>query len=210
MAGVATAWVGDIAGGRAPRRPSSRLDIGGLHGVAIACGLLAAAPDLDFLVHAHRMYTHSVGATIIVCVATAMWCAARGLPLVSTTVLCGLAYGSHIPLDCLNSSELRSPGVMALWPWSLDYYKGYGLFGVPEWRLWPLDRFIWKNVAYMVREQIVFIPMLIGVYWVRQVAPRLIARRSTHQPTGWDARPGANDRPVAAPSSAATSIRHYP
>ena len=114
MVGVATAWVGDIAGGRAPGSPSSRLDIGGLHGVAIACGLLAAAPDLDFLVHAHRMYTHSVGATLIVCVATAMWCAARGLPLVSTTVLCGLAYGSHIPLDWLASSELRSPGVMAV------------------------------------------------------------------------------------------------
>jgi membrane-bound metal-dependent hydrolase YbcI (DUF457 family) len=170
MVGMAAAWVGDVGVRRTGldvTRPRYML---GLHGRAIACGLLAAAPDLDFLVHAHRTYTHSVGATLLVCLAVALWCRAKGQPVLSTTVLCGLAYGSHIPLDWLASSELRSPGVMAFWPWSHEYYKGYGLFGVPEWNLLPLDRFIWKNALYILREQILFVPLIVGAWLIRDGA----------------------------------------
>lgn len=184
MVGVATAWVGDLRRTRPlPHEPPKEL---GLHRLAIACGLLAAAPDLDFLVHAHRTYTHSIGATLLVCLAVALWCRATRWPVLSTTLLCGIAYGSHIPLDWLASSELRSPGVMALWPWSVAYFKGYGLFAIPEWRLWPLDRFIWKNTVYMVTEQIVFVPLLVGVWWLRwrAVGSGVLAGRRRRTPEG--------------------------
>ncbi len=87
----------------------------------VAFGLCGALADIDFLFGLHSGFTHSVGATIVVGLAGAWWGDAitRGRGM---AVALGAAYGSHVLLDWLGSDSVAPLGVMALWPFSFDYY----------------------------------------------------------------------------------------
>lgn len=80
-------------------------------------GALALLPDLDLLVGVHRGPTHGVGAALIVGLI---------LGLVTTRIRLGVvgaaAYGSHTLLDWLGGDSSAPIGLMALWPFSSEYY----------------------------------------------------------------------------------------
>jgi hypothetical protein len=70
-----------------------------------------------------------------------------------------LAWGSHILLDWL-SNDTRPPiGVMALWPFTRDYYKaGIEIFPPVSRRYWE-SRFWIYNLWALVVELAVLLPI---------------------------------------------------
>ena len=80
---------------------------------ALAFGLLAVLPDIDFLAGFHSAYTHSLGAILVVGVVAAT----LGFrPRLRMSVAIAAAYGSHVLLDWLGTDTAAPYGVMALWP----------------------------------------------------------------------------------------------
>jgi membrane-bound metal-dependent hydrolase YbcI (DUF457 family) len=122
-------------------------------GAAILAAV-SIAPDLDLLFHSHRSESHSVGAAFI----------AGLLALVITkkprwALAVSLAWGSHILLDWL-SNDTRPPiGVMALWPFTRDYFKaGIEIFPPVSRRYWE-SRFWVHNLKALVVEVVVLLPI---------------------------------------------------
>jgi membrane-bound metal-dependent hydrolase YbcI (DUF457 family) len=102
---------------RAPRR------------IAIVVGAaLAADVDLTFRFfdgrNHHNNETHSLGAALLaaVVVLTVARLAGWTRPL-SLALAAGAAWGTHVLLDYLNLDTNPPIGILALWPWSDDYYK---------------------------------------------------------------------------------------
>jgi membrane-bound metal-dependent hydrolase YbcI (DUF457 family) len=124
-----------------------------LAGAAILAAV-SIAPDLDLLINNHRGESHSVGAAMIAgLVALAItrrprWAAAATL-----------AWGSHILLDWL-SNDTRPPlGVMALWPFTRDYYKaGIEIFPPVSRHYWE-SRFWIYNLKAVVMELLILLPI---------------------------------------------------
>ena len=131
--------------GIVPRRDMAAAAI--LAGVAIA-------PDLDLLVRSHRGESHSIGAVL----------AAAAVALALTrnwrwAAAVALAWGSHILLDWL-SNDTRPPlGIMALWPFTRDYYKaGIEIFPPVSRRYWE-SRFWMYNLKAAVVEIVILAPL---------------------------------------------------
>jgi membrane-bound metal-dependent hydrolase YbcI (DUF457 family) len=120
---------------------------------AIVAGV-AIVPDLDLLVHSHRGESHSIGAAfaagLLALAVTRNW---RWAAAVS------LAWGSHVLLDWL-SNDTRPPlGVMALWPFSHDYYKAsIEIFPPVSRRYWE-SRFWIYNLKAVVAEIVILGPL---------------------------------------------------
>ena len=134
--------------------PVPRRDMTG----AVILAAVAIAPDLDLLFHTHRGASHSVGAVIIAGAAAGL--VTRRL---SWTVAVSLAWGSHILLDWL-SNDTRPPlGVMALWPFTLDYYKaGIEIFPPVSRRYWE-SRFWIYNLRALAVEALILGPIAAAV-----------------------------------------------
>jgi len=175
LGGIAIGW------GIAPRRD--------LAGAAILAAV-AIAPDLDLLVHNHRDQSHSIGAAaiagLVALIVTKNW---RWGAAVS------LAWGSHILLDWL-SNDTRPPlGVMALWPFTRDYYKAsIEIFPPVSRRYWE-SRFWIYNLRAVVAELVLLGPLAAfavayafrfrekrfgGLPWRRSVRPK--SSRGTRTP----------------------------
>lgn len=104
----------------------------------MASAVVAAMPDLDLLFPVqHRAVTHSVGATLLVMIMTAVvtgqvtgrigWRWVWGM---------GLAHASHIVLDWLGVDRFPPLGIEALWPFRHDFYiSGWDLFPPTDRRL---------------------------------------------------------------------------
>jgi len=126
----------------------------------------ANAPDLDFLLNLfdgrnhHQQETHSVGFAALCALASAalfrLWSWPRPFAL---GVSAGAAWLTHIVLDLLNHDTNPPIGLMALWPFSHEYYK------FP----WPvfLDvgrTFTWRTVRHDLLagawEALVLLPVL--------------------------------------------------
>jgi membrane-bound metal-dependent hydrolase YbcI (DUF457 family) len=145
LGGIAAGW------GSAPRRDVA---------AAAILSVVAAAPDLDLLVHSHRAESHSVGAALI-----------AGLIAVAITrklqwaVAVTLAWTSHVLLDWL-SNDTRPPlGVMALWPFTRDYYKAsIEIFPPVSRRYWE-SRFWIYNLKALAVELLVLTPLTTLVVW---------------------------------------------
>jgi membrane-bound metal-dependent hydrolase YbcI (DUF457 family) len=158
MAGVAVLRAAEHLGAR---RDASGLDRS--RRLAAWCGGLALLPDVDFVLGAHRMYTHSAGAILAVAAAIIMigrvkhWNRPTALGIVG-----GLAYGSHILLDWLAADQSLTPGLMALWPLSSAHVlSGVDLFLAPSWSYWDPAEFFNANLRYFARELIVILPLAV-------------------------------------------------
>ena len=90
-----------------------------------------------------------------------------------------LAWGSHILLDWL-SNDTRPPlGVMALWPFTRDYYKaGIEIFPPVSRRYWE-SRFWLYNLKALIVEVVILLPLTTVVVrrFRRGNAPDLEIRR---------------------------------
>jgi inner membrane protein len=146
-------------------------------GVLLACVGVAIAPDLDILASHHRSYTHSVGATAIVGLAS--WLVLRrrvsNAPAVATALTA--AYGSHLLLDWLGKDTSRPPGLTIFWPFSSEYFmSGLDFFGEVSRRYWLFNEFILGNVRAVSWELALLTPLLIFT-WARW-SKRTLSRQS--------------------------------
>ena len=131
-------------------------------------GLLAVTaigPDVDFLWGRHSAETHSVGAIVIVgLIAFAL---SRGTNL-RLAVAVALAWGSHIFLDWLGSDTTPPIGVMALWPFSNDYFFAYAYVFESITRRYWLPNFWTHNVWAVVTEVVILAPIVAALAWFRR------------------------------------------
>src|SRR5712691_13271817 len=106
LAGLAAVWIADLVPGdrawrTAPASASWYKRAG--NGLTLACALLAAAPDLDFLLGAHRTATHSVAAVAFVTLFAAAMASRAGRPIARVAAMCAAAYATHLLLDWLGA-----------------------------------------------------------------------------------------------------------
>jgi membrane-bound metal-dependent hydrolase YbcI (DUF457 family) len=129
---------------------------------------VAIVPDLDLLVGDHRGISHSLGMAIVAgLVALAITRRPRWAAAVT------LAWGSHILLDWL-SNDTRPPfGVMALWPFTREYYKAaIEVFPPVSRRYWE-SRFWIYNLKALVAELLIMAPIAAAVVWRRRGQTRV-------------------------------------
>ena len=125
------------------------------------------AADLDFLVGAHRTYSHTLGACVLILLAS-MALAPASEPRLLTGAACGAAYASHLLLDWLGSDSSVPIGIMALWPFSSQFYESpVHLFLSTERRYW-MPQFWSVNLTAGIRELSILIPVAAMVYWIRR------------------------------------------
>lgn len=176
LAGLATAWIGRRGPASRPRDLWSPL--------AIACALVAAAPDLDLVFGDHRGWSHSVGASLVVGAAAAMFAAWRKGPAWRAGALVGSAYATHVLLDWLGKDSSVPGGVMALWPLAKTYSRsGVDLFPEISRRYWRPEEFVVGNLRSLAIELAILGPFVAAIaWWRRQVdSPQRTRRaRSTH------------------------------
>ncbi|MGE3277273.1 MAG: metal-dependent hydrolase [Vicinamibacterales bacterium] len=124
--------------------------------------LLAAAPDLDFLWGRHSMETHSLGAAALVgLVALA---ATRGREP-RLALACAVAWASHVLFDWLGADTAPPLGVMALWPFSTDFYFAHAyVFDAIDRRYWR-PGFVAHNVMAVIREIVMLGPIAVALWW---------------------------------------------
>jgi hypothetical protein len=174
MAGLAVSWLADaVAIRRAnPHQPQPVVVASGplarLSGRALACALLGMVSDLDILWGGHRAVTHSLGGTLMVSAGVALLCWRYRWPVVRTTLVCGLAFGSHTLLDWLGRDSSPPEGVMAFWPCGYDYYaSGLDLFAEISRGYWKPDEFVWGNLASLSRELLILVPVAAATWLIR-------------------------------------------
>ena len=162
LGGLAAAFIADCA----VRRPRLTLALLG------AAAAVAAAPDLDLLVHSHRTYTHSVGAVLLIGLASWLIVRARSTrPLAAAAILMA-AYGSHLVLDWSGADTSNPPGLMIAWPLSSAFYvSGWNVFREVSRRYWLIEEFVWGNLLALLRELAVIVPLLLIAWtaWSRRV-----------------------------------------
>ena len=83
-------------------------------------------------------------------------------------VACILAYASHILLDWLGSDTSPPIGVMALWPFSREYYESnLQVFMAVSRRVWRPEIFWIQNLTALLRELLILVPQLVVIGWWR-------------------------------------------
>jgi membrane-bound metal-dependent hydrolase YbcI (DUF457 family) len=126
---------------------------------------LAMAPDLDFLWGRHSMETHSLGAAVLV--GLVVLAATRGRDP-RLALACALAWASHVAFDWLGSDDSPPLGVMALWPFSTDFYFAHAyVFDAISRRYWQ-PGFVSHNLLAVAKEVAMLGPIALAVWWRRR------------------------------------------
>lgn len=144
-------------------------------------GAAAVAPDIDLLVGAHSGPTHGLGAAVMagafvwilggrfarLIAGDAPSIEARGLSRFRPALAVALAYASHTLLDWLGSDTSPPIGIMALWPFSHDYFESrLHVFMAISRRYW-LPEFWASNARALAGELAVLAPLAALVYFAR-------------------------------------------
>lgn len=148
--------LGGLAVGLAAAAPRDR----GLLGL---CVVAACLPDIDFGWGRHNMETHSIGFAILLGIVVLAWKRSTRVAVAAT-----LAAGTHVLFDWLGSDDSPPLGVMALWPFSSDFYfaEAY-VFATISRRYW-LPGFVMHNVAAVLREVVILLPLVAAVVVLRK------------------------------------------
>ena len=127
------------------------------------------APDLDLIVGAHSGPTHGLGAAVLAGVVA--WLCLRGLGWrggVTTACAVTLAYASHTLLDWLGTDSSPPIGIMALWPFSRDYYESrLHVFMAISRRYW-LPEFWASNARALAGELAILLTLAALVFFARR------------------------------------------
>jgi len=171
LAGAAAAWGADLVPGdrawrTAPAAASWYRRAG--DGLTVACAALGALPDADLLFHAHRTYTHSVGAVIFVGVFAAAMAANAKRPIARVALMCAAAYGTHLLLDYFAVDRVPPRGIQALWPFSHAWYiSGWDLFRGTERRHFFSLATFWINTRAALQELLILAPITLAIWLIR-------------------------------------------
>jgi inner membrane protein len=164
-----------------------------LGGIAAGCAVLPArtrpqvllfaiagmTADLDLILPmTHRGAAHSIAAAIlafIVAMAAVGW--KRSAPRARFAAAVGVAYLTHVLFDWLGEDSGPPSGIMALWPFSHEYYvSGLDVFAGVDRRYW-LPGFWRQNLTSIVREIIILAPITLIILVLTRSAAR---RPRTH------------------------------
>ncbi len=130
--------------------------------VAAILAAVASAPDLDLLIHGHRGPSHSLGAALIAG-AIALLTTRRPRWAIAVTA----AWGSHVLLDWMGTDTRPPVGVMALWPFTREYYEsGLHLFPAISRRYWLAEFWVY-NLKALAVELLILGPIAALVVWWR-------------------------------------------
>jgi inner membrane protein len=132
--------------------------------------MAAVAPDLDFLWGRHNQETHSLAAAIAAGALVFAWKKDARLAIAVT-----FAWISHVLFDWLGSDTTPPLGVMALWPFSSEYYFSNAFFFEAISRRYWLDNFISHNLWAVAREILILGPLVALLFLLR-------SRRRQHSP----------------------------
>lgn len=142
--------------------------------MALAAAGAGMAPDLDLLIGRHSAETHSIGAAVLSAVIA--WLVLRrrgaspGTPRSgAVAVIIGVAVASHMLLDWLGTDSSAPIGIMALWPFSREYFESSAhLFMAVSRRYW-LDEFWTYNAMVLARELLLLgLPALAVEWFIRR------------------------------------------
>jgi membrane-bound metal-dependent hydrolase YbcI (DUF457 family) len=125
-------------------------------GEACLFGALGAAPDLDLLFGGHSTYTHSIGAAALTALLTILWTRGRHVRI---GLACGAAVASHVLLDWLGQDATPPIGIMALWPFTREFYQSPFVVFLAVSRRWWLAGFYVQNGAAALREVAILLPI---------------------------------------------------
>ncbi len=140
--------------------------------VCCTCAALAVLPDADLLYQPiHRTVTHSlVSIPLVTILASIVTGWVTGRVVVGFGVLCGLAWGSHIPLDWLGVDPNPPSGIQALWPFSDRWFiSGVDLFPGTERRQIFTQAAVLKNLRAVLQELAIIGPVAVWLWWSRPV-----------------------------------------
>ena len=127
------------------------------------------AADLDLLVGVHSGASHGIGAALILGLVT--WVIlrradARGRAIAACAT--ATAYASHTLLDWLGTDSSPPIGIMALWPFSHEYFESpWHVFMAISRRYW-LPEFWRFNLLALGRELLILVPLALIVFAVRR------------------------------------------
>jgi inner membrane protein len=137
---------------------------------AVIFGALGALPDVDLLFGMHSGPTHSLGAALLVGVTSYL----LGVRMRAATPLrfalaCFSAYASHILLDWLARDTTAPIGIMALWPFTHEYYESsLHLFMAVSRRYYQGWAFVRHNLLAFLRELLILMPVLTAAILIRR------------------------------------------
>ena len=137
----------------------------------LLCVAAAVLPDIDFLWGRHNMETHSLGAAVMAGLAVFAWTRGRDVRL---AVLVAAAWGSHVLFDWLGSDTTPPIGVMALWPFSADYYFAYAYWFEAISRRTHLPNFWSHNLWAVATELALLGPLTLLAAWWRRARRRRV------------------------------------
>ena len=148
---IAGAAAGTLTAGRAAR--------GGLFVFALA----GAVADVDLLFRMHSGPTHSLMAAAMAgLIAFAVTRRAR------FAIAIAAAYATHTLLDWMSTDDSPPIGIMALWPFSREYYESSAhVFLAISRRYWLADAWL-GNLRAVIRELLILVPVLWIAWWVRR------------------------------------------
>ena len=130
---------------------------------------LGVLADIDFLFGVHSAYTHSVGATLVVGGVAALLGRGRSRRFALAATM---AYGTHIVLDWLGSDTVEPLGVMALWPFTTDYFLS-NLYWFPSVCRQFRDLSCWSHNVASIAWEIVFLgPLAFGALYLNRRSRR--------------------------------------
>jgi membrane-bound metal-dependent hydrolase YbcI (DUF457 family) len=153
---------GVIVGLLMPNR-SRTLGTSGTLGTLGTLALVACLPDIDFLWARHNMETHSLGAAVLTgLIAYAIF---RRPAL---AVACALAWGSHTLFDWLGSDDTPPLGVMALWPFTSNFYFAEAFVFEAISRRYAEPGFWEQNIWAVLKEVLMLVPPTVALWWWRQ------------------------------------------
>ena len=132
-------------------------------GFLALCILAACLPDIDFGWGRHNMETHSMGFAVLLGVLVLAW---KRVPRIALGV--ALSAGTHVLFDWLGSDDSPPLGVMALWPFSSDFYFADAyVFEAISRRYW-LPGFVTHNLMAVLREIALLTPLVVLTHLLRQ------------------------------------------
>lgn len=153
----------------------------------------ATAADLDLLIGMHRGPTHSLAAAALAGSVVWLWTrsrrpgdrhgALRRDPGWMAAAV-GAAAATHTLLDWLGADSSPPVGLMALWPFSRDYYASHlDIFMAISRRYRDAD--FWPSNVHAIAREVLILGPVAAVVWIRSVR-----RRGRTAPSGDRGRRG--------------------
>ena len=138
--------------------------------LAFTAAVFAIAPDFDFVYPTmHRMMSHSISAVIAatVCAAIVAHRTKQERPWL-TSMVCGLAYASHLALDWLGGDAKLPAGIQLLWPFSDTWFiSSWNVFGATVLASFFERQTMIANLVAVLRELAILGPIALGAWLLR-------------------------------------------